>query len=164
MSQVEAKLCPQCRCEYLPTSTMCADCDVALVLPDEIVDEPPPDELPPPSEMVPLRIASVGVAVLLSEALQEAEISHRVDAPPQVSDDPEGRASRQSHDQGVAVYVLPEDEEAARVVDAEFLDRAVPDSAAVSEAGDEACPACGDPAPADAAECPSCGLPFLDLD
>jgi hypothetical protein len=97
--------------------------------------------------------------------LQNADISHRVDAAPGPSDEhePQQRTRRQSHDAGVAIFVMPKDAEAALEVDAEFLRRQIPDQPAESQASnDESCPACGDPVALDAPECPSCGLPFVE--
>lgn len=159
------KVCPRCRCEYLANVTECADCGVALVPPDQLPEEVAPDELPPASEMVALRIATIPFIRALSEMLQAAGISHRVDSAPGPSDEGDGRtrARRQSHDVGVAVFVLPEDAEAALAVDAEFLAQQIPDQQADGEAADdESCPACGDPVALDAPECPGCGLPFLE--
>jgi len=138
---------------------------VPLVLPGEAPEEIPPEELPPASEMVALRIASISFIRALSEMLQNAGISHRVDSAPNQADDDESseRTRRQSHDAGVAIFVLPEDAEAALAVDAEFLKRQIPDQPAQNGAADdEGCPACGDPVALDAHECPGCGLPFIE--
>ena len=159
------KICPRCRCEYFATVEQCADCGVALVDPGNLPAEPTTEELPPASEMVPLRIASVPFASALSDMLQAAGISHRLDsASVAKEDEKDGRARRQSHDQGVAVFVLPEDLEAAREIDAEFLRVQIPDQPADPSHSEEHCPACGDPLAPDAAECPGCGLPFLEVD
>ena len=154
------------RREFVATAEICSDCNVALVDPSEIRDEPEPEELPPVSELVPIRIASVDWVRGFSEALQEANVPHRVGPPPQLGDDSD--LGRRSHDSGVAIYVRAEDHEQAMQLDGEFLRSQIPDipaegSAAASSDG-ESCPACGDPIAADDPECAGCGLPFLELE
>ena len=54
------KVCPQCGEEYLHTASVCIHCDVALVLEGEQPAQSAPEELPPASELVCVRAASVG--------------------------------------------------------------------------------------------------------
>jgi hypothetical protein len=163
------KVCPQCHCEYLAVAENCADCDTALVHPSELGKTAQVAALPPAAEMIPLRIATTSFIEALSGMLSEAGISHRVDAAPDADSEADGgnesRARRQSHDVGVAIYILEEDVERALAVDAEFIRQQIPDQPEQDAAhDDETCPACGDPCPPDAAECPGCGLPFLEMD
>ena len=62
------------------------------------------------------------------------------------------------------MWVLPADLERSRVIDEEFLRGQIPDLPVEGPelaGGDDACPACGEAAPADAAECPGCGLVLI---
>jgi hypothetical protein len=160
-------MCPQCGSEFVATAERCSDCNVALVHPDEMVDEETPaDELPPISEMAPVRIASVEWIRGFSEVLQDADIPHRVGPPPE-TDDATG-AQRRSHDLGMALYVLPDDHAQAVVLDNEYLRSQIPDAPDAEDdarrADSDGCPACGDPVGPDDAECPGCGLPFIEIE
>jgi len=154
-------VCPECRCEYFASAERCADCGVALVHPDSVVDEEV-EELPPVSELVPIRIASVSWMRGFSEMLSEAGLPHRVDLAPTQGEQTE-QVRRRSHDQGVAVYVLAEDRERALALDSAYLRAQIPDapeeaSAHAIELSDECCPACGDALAEAAEECSGCGL------
>ena len=165
--EVVPRICPECLCEFVATAELCSDCKVPLVHPDAIEDAPAPEELPPVSELVPIRVASVEWVRGFSEALQDAGIQHRVGPPPARGD--AGDVGRRSHDAGVAVYVRPEDPERAMRLDGEYLRSQIPDipdeeeDAADSSAG-ESCPACGESIAVDDPECSSCGLPFLEAE
>ena len=148
------KVCPSCGDEYLHQATTCVHCDVPLVLEGEFDRDAPPPEFPPASELECLRTTQPGWAVALAERLRGAGIAHRV----------EQTTAGESNAYGV--FVLSEDLEAARVIDADhvrsempdlpegFDPRDIPDE---SEASD-ACPACGVRIDPEAAECPGCGL------
>lgn len=159
------KVCPECLCEFIASTETCSDCDVLLVHPDDIVEESEEHELPPISELVAIRIASVEWIRGFSEVLQDADIPHRVGPPP----DPgkKAAAERRSHELGMAIYVLPDDHEQAVVIDNEFLRSQIPD-AAESDGGMQSdadgCPACGEAVGPDDAECGSCGLPFIEME
>lgn len=145
------KVCPECGEEYVHSMVTCVDCEVELVHSDALGDEPA-SELPPVAELTSIRVASAGWAVALSELLVEAGIPHRVEL---VSAD--GGASGP-----YGVYVRAENVERARAIDAELIDREIPDLPegweAAATAGGEGCPACGSEVGADAVECPDCGL------
>ncbi len=154
------KVCPECRCVYRLSATECSDCQVPLVFPDELPEEA---EFPPASELLPYRIASVMWCRAFSDALSEAGIPHRIDAPPEEGEQAE-KLKRHSHDQAVALYVRHEDRERVERIDAEFVQRQIPDMPAPGaggeddQGGEECCPACGDPLEETASECPGCGL------
>ena len=59
VSSVPPVYCPECRSEYLGTATQCSECGVALVTEGALGDAGAP-ELPPVSELVCVRAASVG--------------------------------------------------------------------------------------------------------
>jgi len=67
--------CPECRAEYRPGFTMCADCQVALV---EALPPPAEEETPSPDlEMVTVLEANNPVTVALAKStLEEAGISY----------------------------------------------------------------------------------------
>ena len=150
------KICSRCRCVYRPGVDRCSDCGVDLVHPDEVTA---PTELAEAPELVAIRITSVMWARAFSEVMSEAGIPHRIDQPP--TDDATRGLRRRSHDQAVAIYVRPEDAEAARRADADFVKTQIPDlptEVASGEEESESCPACGDPLDPDRSECPGCGL------
>lgn len=151
------KICPECGEEYVHSAESCFHCDVPLVLEGELSDAPA-EELASSSELVPVRVASAGWALALSGRLVEAGIAHRVE---EASGDPPRSPGRA---QPYAVLVRPEDAERARAIDAEQMQREIPDlpegwDAAAADA--EGCPACGAALEADAAECPDCGLALV---
>jgi hypothetical protein len=155
--QPTAKVCPECGSEYLPHVEICADCDVAVVHPEELA---PPDELPDASELVAIRAASVSWSRLFSEFLSDRGVTHRIDLPPS---DPDS-AGRRSHEHQVCVYVRAEDRERVLALDAQFMREQFPDLDAEEDeepaSDDEGCPACGSALDPSASECPDCGLPF----
>lgn len=160
-SDPRSKVCPECRSEYFATTSQCVDCGIALVHPEEIVDEIP-EELPPTTDLVPIRIASVSWMRGFSDVLSEAGLAHRVDLPPTADNEVE-RVKRRSHDDGVAVYVRPEDQERALALDSAYLRDQIPDApedapAQPSVLEEDSCPACGDPLAPHEPECPGCGL------
>jgi len=151
------KICPECGEEYVHSAQECIHCDVPLVLEAELA-EAPVEELAPSSDLVSVRVASAGWALALSERLVEAGIPHRVEAVAGDSSPAPGRAHP------YAVLVRPQDVGRARGIDAEQMQREIPDlpegwDAPGAEA--EGCPACGAALAADAAECPDCGLALV---
>jgi ribosomal protein L40E len=157
------KICPRCGEEYVLTASTCADCGVPLGFEGPAAGEPAAAlELPPTSELVPLRHAEVSWIEGLAAALAEAGIPSRVELPDEA--DLRGRVQRAGTGAiRCTLYVRPEDAPAAARVDAEFTRTQVPDlpedaTSAWSEA--ETCPGCGTPLAPDAGECPECGLAF----
>lgn len=147
------KICPECGEEYLHSVASCVHCEVPLVQEDQLAAAPA-SELPASSELSAIRVASAGWALGLSERLLEAEIPHRVE--PASKDEAGGRGG-----QTFAVYVRPGDLERARTIDAEQMQREIPDLPEGWEGSADAaegCPACGAALPDGAAECPDCGL------
>jgi hypothetical protein len=153
--------CPECRSEYLGSATVCVECGVALVGEDAL-ESTAREQLPPVSELVCIRAASVGWAQRLSERLASEGISHRIEVSADDTDD--GSVRRPGATLPYGVYVRSEDVEAASRVDTAFMHSQIPDlpgaGAAESDAGDdgEACPACGAALGTDVVECPDCGL------
>lgn len=163
---MEAKLCPECLCEFRASVEICSDCGVPLVHPDEVAEDVGDEDLPGIGELVPIRVAAVPWIRGFSELLQDAGIAHRVGPPPEPAQ--KSGAERRSHDLGMALYVLPEDQERARVLDGEYLRSQIPDAGAEPEERQhddgERCPACGESVSSDDAECGSCGLPFIEIE
>jgi predicted RNA-binding Zn-ribbon protein involved in translation (DUF1610 family) len=154
------KVCPQCGDVYRPGVERCADCGVALVHPEELTGDAGP-ELPPATELVAIRIAGIAWLRAFSDALSEAGVPHRIDSPPESVEN--ASLQRRAHDQGLAVYVRPQDRERALAADAAFVRSQLPDlegelqgEAPASESED--CPACGAHLDERATECPDCGL------
>ena len=157
--------CPECGEEYVHTVAVCPDCGVALVLEGESIPAPsaPVDDLPPASELVRVRTATLGWAYSFSDLLAEEGVPHRIEA----EDDGVKVAGARREEQVCSVYVLPEDRERAAQLDAQHLRTQIPD--VPEDRGDivpaeDRCPACGERADLDAAECASCGLAFRDAD
>jgi len=156
----EPLFCPECRAEYLPSASLCVECDVALVAAHALSSQPV-NEMPPASELVCIRASSLGWAQQLSDRLAAAGISHRVEVTSEDSE--EGSLRRPGADLPFGVYVLPGDEAAAADVDAEFMRHQIPDLEPHAEGAVDAdtCPACGTAAVPQASECPECGLALL---
>jgi hypothetical protein len=159
------RVCPECGEEYLPTVSECADCRVALVAAGSAAPAAPTSrELPPVSQLVCVRTASLGFAQGLSDLLSEAGITHRLEAQEPDEPAPEAAARGRFVDRPFGVYVREQDLADAREVDREFMRRQFPDVAEDATVGavGEGCPACGAAVAADAAECPECGLALLE--
>ena len=155
-----ALFCPRCRCEYLGSVLVCADCGVELV-PEHSLESLGRDEMPGIADLTCVRAASVSWAQALSQRLAKAGISHRIEAVP---DEAEGEGVRGEPDALLpyGVWVLEADLPAAREVDEDFLRSQIPDLpedlSAHAPAGEDQCPACGTAVSQDAQECPDCGL------
>lgn len=159
MSSPHPVYCPECRSEYLGSATVCVECGIALVS-EVSLESAASAQLPPVSELVCIRAASVGWAQRLSERLAAEGISHRIEASDDDTDD--GSARRPGANLPYGVYVRPEDVEAASQVDAAFMHSQIPDlpgeSGPEGAENDEGCPACGTALTPEAVECPDCGL------
>ena len=146
------KICPDCREEYLHSVQSCVHCEVPLVL-EEQLEDVPVEGLAPSSDLATVRTASAGWALALSERLVGAGIAHRVE---EVSE-----GASQGGAQPYSVFVRAQDLERARVIDAEQMEREIPDLPedweTAGQAGD-GCPACGAELADEASECPECGL------
>ena len=152
--------CPECAEEYVHTVLVCAECGVTLVLAGEPI---PIRELPPASELVRVRTASVSWARSFSDLLAEAGIAHRVELEGEAVRAAAGPADAQL----CSVFVRPEDREQAARLDAQHLRSQIPDVPEDFAGGaieDDRCPACGEPADLAAPECASCGLAFRDAE
>ncbi|MBW1843506.1 MAG: hypothetical protein JRE38_00425 [Deltaproteobacteria bacterium] len=156
------KVCPQCGEEYLHTASVCIHCDVALVLEGEQSAQQAPEELPPASELVCVRAASMGWAMSLSEHLVEAGIPHRVQAAEGDAD--EGSRRKPGQNLPFGVFVLAEHAETAAQIDFTHTERQIPDipeDFGQSEISADDCPACGESISPTATECGECGLALL---
>lgn len=155
----EYKICPECEEEYTLSAIECADCGAALVFPDQLAAEPPPDAFPETDELECVRVGPLPWTRALSEALTSAGIEHRVQPDER---DPEQGGVDPRHFGGETVYgtwVKPEDASAASEIDDVLFGHLEPENADESQ-GDEACPACQEPLAPEAIECGSCGLVF----
>ncbi len=156
------KICPECGEEYLHAASVCIHCDVPLVLEGERPAQRAAEELPPASELVCVRAASVGWAMSLSEHLAEAGIPHRVQAAESDEDDDSRR--KPGHNLPFGVYVLAEHAETAAQIDLAHTERQIPDipeDFGRSEISADDCPACGESISPTATECSECGLALL---
>lgn len=154
------KLCPRCREEYVATVERCPACDVPLVAAAEVVFDAP-EELPPATELVRVRVEHPSWIETLAEHLAAEGIPSRVELV--ASDRPATRGAPAP----CALFVRPADAERARAIDAELLRSQLPDlpenvSSEWSDA--EACPACGAALEPEAVECAGCGLAFRDAE
>lgn len=151
------RYCPECRAEYVGSARECVECGVALVGEAEL-SQRAGESLPPVSQLVCVRAASLGWARALSGMLAEEGVSHRIEV---AADDlEEGGVGRPGANLPYGVYVRPEDVAIAARVDAAFMRSQIPDLPGEGEAGEEevgSCPACG-ASLGGADECPDCGL------
>jgi len=157
----DVKLCPECGDEYTLQASECAECRVALVLPSQLEEAPPPESFPETDRLVCVRVGPIAWTRALSAALEQLEIRHRVE--PDHRTPEEGGVDRGEFD-GADVFgawVMPSDLERAKAVDAEVFVHVLGGETGAPEASDdEVCPACQSPLAVDALECPDCGLPF----
>jgi hypothetical protein len=99
------KVCPECGGEYQDTAAVCADCEVPLVLPEQI-EERDARELPLTSRLVLLCTAPIQWIRALAADLAQAGIGYAIDR----------RKARS--DRLLSLYVRREDRQAAVVLDA----------------------------------------------
>ena len=154
------RVCPECGEEYIATAQTCVHCDVALVASEGFAPAERASELPPVSQLVCVRTASLDYAEGLSERLSGAGITHRLEIEP-VPKDP---SARRNDAMPYGIYVRESDARRARELDAMHMQSQFPDLPDVPEgesAGDR-CPACGAAAAPDATECLDCGLALLE--
>jgi len=153
-------ICPECREEHTLAATHCADCNVALVAPDEVAAM---DEeivaLPPASELDCVRVAPLVWIRALSHGLEQSGVPHRVEAARE-EDAPEGQdATIFDGSRLFGLYVLSEDAVAARELDGSIVAQILPQEApSLADGEEENCPACDTPLAADEVECAECGL------
>lgn len=153
--QLSPKHCPQCRAEYVHETMRCSDCDVPLVLEEEL-ETRQGLEMPPIAELVLVRAATWGWVERLATRLADSGIDCRVE-PLEDSDRHPSSTSAPT----CGCFVRPEDAERAATIDADFMRSEIPDlpdEAHEIEAG--SCPACGTENDPNAAECSDCGLAF----
>jgi len=146
-----------CGEEFTLMVSECNDCGVALVSPDQLEPEEPPEDFPEVSELECVRVGPLPWTHALSESLGQAEIGHRVERDTR-SEAEGGMDPRKFGGEAVfGTWVKPADLEAARAIDAALFSHFEPGNEELAE-GDENCPACQEPVPPEAVECPGCGL------
>ena len=155
------KVCPECRTEHTATTERCADCDVALVHPDALPPEAGPVELPAASQLLCVRVAPLAWIRALSEGLEQAGLSHRVEQAT-AADAPEGQSCESFGDVALfGLYVEHAHGSPARELDQAIAVQVLPEEAPPMQEGEQdACPACGAALTATATECPECELVF----
>jgi len=153
------KVCPACRVEHVQRATRCADCDVELVQPSEMLPEQDPVELPPASELACIRVAPLAWVRALSDGLEQRGLPHRIE-PGRLEDAPEGQRPEVFGEAELfGVYVGAQDEPAAKELDSQIAQQVLPEEAPTLAAGEAAeCPACGSALETASVECPDCGL------
>lgn len=153
------KVCPECRVEHVQSASRCADCDVELVWPGDLLPEAELADLPPASELECVRVAPLAWIRVLSEGLEQEGVAHRVE-PATPEDAPEGQSAAVFGDaQLFGLYVEDVNTAAARVLDSGIAAQVLPDEAPpLDEGEEETCPACGTSLEVNAVECPDCGL------
>ena len=159
------KVCPECGDEYVHVASVCVHCDVPLVLEGEQPEELLGEELPPISELVCVRAASMSWVRGLSEELAAAGISHRIEA--WNDGDEDGSQRKPGHNLPFGIFVLPKHRAAASEIDDEYMESQIPDIPESSESAggtSDGCPACGESISESATECPGCGLALLTLE
>ncbi len=157
----EVKVCPSCREEFRLEAARCSDCGETLVFHDELPEDVAPEELPPASELVCIRVAPLAWIRTLSESLQRGGVAHRVEGA-RASDAPEGqRAETFGNVRLFGLYVTEVHAARTRELDAGIAAQLLPEeSPELPEGEEESCPACGTALLAEATECPDCGLGF----
>ena len=155
--EADYQICPVCKDEFTLVAQRCTECDVDLVAPGAAA----PDDLPPASELVCIRVAPVSWIEALSGVLEQGGVMHRVE-PATASDAPDGQdTSAFGTSELIGIYVEQEHADRARSVDGEIASQVLPDEPEMlSEPNAESCPACGESLANDATECPECGLAF----
>jgi hypothetical protein len=157
VSADEYKVCPECREEFTLVVDTCADCGVVLVSPDALPAEVEAEAFPDVDQLVCIRVGPIPWTRALSDGLTQAGVAHRVE-PDQRSEAEGGVDPRRFDGQTLfGTWVMPEDEEPARALDAVLFAHFEPDAAGAAD-GSEACPACDESLAADVVECPGCGL------
>ncbi len=151
----DLKRCPECGEDFLPHTEMCSDCGVPLRLASELPEDGGPEGLPDISALVLIRAEGPAWIEALAGRLRADGIPSRVEII-----DPERHGARSGlTGSACGLFVREEDAARARAIDAEVEREQIPDlpSEGDTEAGEDACPACGT-ATAGASECPDCGL------
>lgn len=160
------KTCPSCHQEYQQWVSVCADCNVAL---EFAAETPPGPALPPPENLVLLKLEDPWYLRELAEMLQHQGISSRIDAEPPGSPIGAPKVTSREGSRGrttrLGIYVRAEDLQLAHAIAEELATARLPDLPATAAAPDaSACPACGEPLSERATACAECGLEFPEAE
>ncbi len=147
------KVCPECGGEYQGTATVCADCEVPLVLPDEIAERDA-RELTLSPRLVLLCTAPIQWVRALAADLTQAKIGYAIDR----------RKARS--DRLLSLYVKREDRKAAVELDANRMRidplETEPEVELREDAAPEPdymrCPKCGGEYRLEILRCPDCDV------
>lgn len=154
----EYKLCPSCHEEFTLAATECVDCGTALIFADA-VEEELPEDFPPVSELVRVRVGPLPWTRALSAALSDEGIAHRVERDGRGEEDGGSDRRRFGGEEVYGTWVEPEQIDAARQLDRSLFGHLEPGASPTSD-GEEVCPACQEPISPDDLACPGCGLGF----
>jgi hypothetical protein len=152
------KLCPECGGDYQYTASVCADCEVPLVLPEEVTARDA-RELPLRPGLIPVRIAPILWIRALAADLEQAEIPYAIDR-------------RKARSEGLlSLYVRRGDREAAVALDdarmeidpLEMDDEPAEDEREepAPEADYKVCPHCDGEFRLEIERCPDCGVDLV---
>ena len=158
-SPIEYRICPECRDEYTLSAAECVECGVALVMPGALPVEVAPEAFPEIDALVCVRVGPLPWTRAISEGLTQIGIAHRVEADRRSQAEGGVDPRRFGGEAVFGTWVLPDDEAAARELDAALFAHLEPGGAEAA-VGDERCPACEEPLAPDAIECGGCGLSF----
>lgn len=157
----ENRICPDCRAEYLPHVTKCADCGAALVSFKEY--EKAQDEKKRLMEQalaseVPVREGDLKWMGELYQVLIDSGIPCTVRSGA-------GCTNNCCGGDQCRLVVSPEDAERAQQRIEEYFMEMHPEARASSELASEGkCPACGSPVAPGDSECPDCGLMLVIIE
>lgn len=157
MSTEKIKLCPKCGSEYYAHILTCADCNVSLVMPEEVEKErnEKPDIVPPLSdEWVAIREDEKESIRELSDLLSSKGIFCKIALAPGCST---GKCGCR-----YLLLAIKEDVHAAHNYIEEFHTQKYPEIKTSQEWESEGkCPACGYCVSPGTKECPDCGLVLI---
>jgi hypothetical protein len=155
------KYCPSCREEYRHDFDRCADCDVALVSPDQLADASSP-QFPEATEMMLLSHGARAWVEILAKKLREAGVAYRMESLADLFD--KGLLKTETRPTGEGIFVQPEHFPQANEIASQHVQEdlaTISEDAGVHETDENSCPACGHSLAPQDEECSDCGLSFL---